>query len=118
MVMPFIYKGKIMKVTPIILALSLVCTPFLFANEHSEKTAKNSSGNKTTVVSAKIFNAYCPATGGKVDPKVKTVTYKGKTIGFCCSGCDKTFLKDPEKALKNLSKDGQKWISNQKQQAH
>ena len=57
-----------------------------------------------------IWNAYCPIRGGEVDPETPTVKYKGKTIGFCCPGCDEKFMKDPEKYMKNLSEDGWKFI--------
>lgn len=60
----------------------------------------------------KIWNAYCPVMGEAVDPEVQTVEYKGKVIGFCCKSCIKKFKKDPEKYLKNLSEDGQKFIKN------
>ena len=64
--------------------------------------------------SSKTFNSVCPITGEKVDPNVHRVDYKGKKIGFCCSGCDRDFSANPEKALKNLSPDGQKWIGAEK----
>jgi YHS domain-containing protein len=51
---------------------------------------------------AAIFNKTCPVGGDDVDPKVKTVTYKGKTIGFCCEECIADFKKDPDKYGKKL----------------
>lgn len=57
-----------------------------------------------------IWNSYCPVKGGEVDPEAPTVSYKGKTIGFCCPGCDGKFMEDPEKYMKNLSDDGKKFI--------
>lgn len=59
---------------------------------------------------AKIWNKVCPVQGDEVDPDAPKVEYKGKTIGFCCAGCDEKFQKDPEKYMKNLSKDGTKFI--------
>jgi len=41
---------------------------------------------------------------------VKTVEYRGKLIGFCCAGCDKKFISDPENYMKNLSADGKIFI--------
>ena len=40
--------------------------------------------------------------GGKVSKKAKTVEWNGKTIGFCCDGCDEKFmaLSDDEKSEK------------------
>lgn len=72
---------------------------------HSEDVEEHSVENAD-----KIWNKYCPVRGGEIDPETPTVEYEGKTIGFCCPGCDKKFSKDPEKYLKNLSKDGQEYI--------
>ena len=56
----------------------------------------------TTQASATPVNKKCPVSGDAVDPKVKTVQYQGKTIGFCCEDCVAPFLKNPEKYAKNL----------------
>ena len=40
------------------------------------------------------INKKCPVEHGEVDPEV-TVQHDGKTIGFCCAGCDTEFKKDP-----------------------
>ena len=63
-----------------------------------------------TTENKEIWNAYCPVKGGEVDPEAPTVQYKGKTIGFCCPGCDGKFMEDPEKYMKNLSEDGKKFV--------
>lgn len=76
------------------------------AKEVSRPTSKEARS-----VQVQIFNAICPLSGEKIDPSGPTVEYKGKRIAFCCPGCIKTFKADPEKYLKNLSNDGQKWIS-------
>jgi len=62
--------------------------------------------------SGTIWNAVCPVLGNKVNPEIKTVSYKGRTIGFCCAGCDEKFKANPEKYLANLSGDGKKFLSN------
>jgi YHS domain-containing protein len=49
-----------------------------------------------------IYNKICPVTKEAVDPKVPTVQYEGKTIGFCCEDCIKQFNADPEKYMKDL----------------
>ena len=43
--------------------------------------------------------AVCPVTGEKLTVAKDTVSasYKGKTYYFCCPGCDKSFLANPEK---------------------
>ncbi|MDE0897309.1 MAG: hypothetical protein OSB10_12080, partial [Planctomycetota bacterium] len=43
-------------------------------------------------------NATCPVSGEPVDP-VFTVTHEGRTIGFCCANCPKSFIEDPAKYL-------------------
>lgn len=43
--------------------------------------------------------AVCPVTGEKLKVAEDTISmsYKGKVYYFCCAGCDKSFVKDPEK---------------------
>ena len=60
------------------------------SNEHKE-------GMKT--------QAKCPVMGGNIDKKLY-VEYKGKRIYFCCPGCDKEFLKDPDKYMKTMEGEG------------
>lgn len=45
--------------------------------------------------------AVCPTTGEKHTVKANTgsASYKGKIYHFCCPGCDKSFLADPEKYI-------------------
>ena len=43
----------------------------------------------------------CPVMGTPIN-KEYFVEYKGKTVYFCCPGCDATFLADPEKYLPKL----------------
>ena len=56
----------------------------------------------TTQASATPVNKKCPVSGDPVDPKVQTVVYQGKTIGFCCADCVEPFKKNPEKYSKNI----------------
>ena len=46
--------------------------------------------------------AVCPVTGEKFKITAETLSasYKGKVYFFCCSGCDKPFLADPDKYLR------------------
>lgn len=43
--------------------------------------------------------ASCPVTGEKLTVSTDTVSalYKGATYYFCCAGCDKAFMANPEK---------------------
>ncbi len=69
----------------------------------SEATVKKES-------KVEIWNKVCPIKGDPINPKIPTYTYKGKTYGFCCKGCDTKFKADPEKYIKNLSKDGKTFV--------
>lgn len=106
--------------TKIILALSLtlLAAPVLANEAQHQGHHKAKSEQKQTEKKAPTFNKYCPVSGGVVAKESVIVEYKGKKIGFCCPGCDKIFLADPEKYLKNLSADGQIWIAKAKQQEH
>lgn len=77
-----------------------------------KKSSSNAalSAQLVTPDNKKIWNTICPVMGNPVDPKAPTVEYKGKLIGFCCSGCDDNFKKNPEKYLVNLNKEGNKFI--------
>ncbi|HEX8525156.1 MAG TPA: YHS domain-containing protein [Tepidisphaeraceae bacterium] len=70
----------------------------------AEDTKADAKAPATQPASTKpaIVNKKCPIGGEDIDPKGKTVTYKGKTIGFCCDDCVKDFEKDPEKYVKDL----------------
>ena len=48
-------------------------------------------------------NTKCPVLGGKVTEKSKTVVVGDHEYRICCSGCDSTLLKNPDKYLE---KDG------------
>lgn len=58
-----------------------------------------SSDQKTTAKSdapaAMSINKTCPV-GGHAAVASKTVSYKGKTIGFCCADCVESFNKMSE----------------------
>ena len=47
-------------------------------------------------------NKLCPVTKEPVDASMPTVEYKGKTIGFCCPDCVKSFKENPDKYMADL----------------
>ncbi|MBK7406163.1 MAG: glutathione S-transferase [Phycisphaerales bacterium] len=51
-------------------------------------------------------NTTCPISGEPVSADIKTVSFQGKTVGFCCNGCAAKFnaLTDEQKAAKLASK--------------
>lgn len=48
----------------------------------------------------------CPVLGSKLQNKEVYVDYEGKRIYFCCPGCDKQFLENPEKFIKEMEEKG------------
>ncbi|MBA4251096.1 MAG: hypothetical protein C0425_06515 [Chlorobiaceae bacterium] len=58
-----------------------------------------------------VFNTVCPVTGEELKGK-HFIKYKEVTYQLCCKRCMRKFDKDPEKYIKNLSKDGKKFIGN------
>ncbi len=61
---------------------------------------------------ARLANGYtyqtkCPIRGGDIDPAVFVVGQSdGRKVFFCCTGCDKRFLKDPAKYAPKLEAQG------------
>jgi len=57
--------------------------------------------NKNVLVSDIGKEVICPVTGEKfkITKHTKFVDYQGKRYYFCCPGCDKRFLENPEKYL-------------------
>ena len=86
---------------------SLIATLVLILGSGAMLFAADAAGPATQPsTQPTIVNKFCAVDGeDPVDPKVKTVEYKGKTIGFCCAGCDKEFEKDPAKFMAVIEKD-------------
>lgn len=47
----------------------------------------------------------CPVMGGEID-KSAYQDYEGKRVYFCCPGCKKTFLENPEKYIQGMEAKG------------
>ncbi len=47
----------------------------------------------------------CPVLGGEIDPSAY-VDYEGKRVYFCCAGCKETFLRAPDKYMKDMETEG------------
>jgi Cu(I)/Ag(I) efflux system membrane fusion protein len=56
---------------------------------------------ETTIPVVSGVQTLCPVMGTPIN-KEYFVEYKGKTVYFCCPGCDAIFLADPEKYLPKL----------------
>lgn len=74
--------------------------------EAKAKHPANCDCTKCKISEKGIWNSHCPVGENPVDPAVKTMVHKDKTIGFCCPKCIKSFEKDPEKYLKKFDKNG------------
>jgi YHS domain-containing protein len=48
-------------------------------------------------VLGKAVNSVCAICGMPVDPRLPTIEYQGKTIGFGCRMCPPKFKADPER---------------------
>ena len=67
------------------------------SHNHSEQTASKN----LTVIPQKN----CPVKGGEIDKEVYT-DFKGQRIYYCCPGCDKKFLENPDKYLSAMKDEG------------
>jgi YHS domain-containing protein len=79
-------------------AALLICSLFAVPSFAAEKDAAKDKKAATPI------NKKCPVEHGEVDPEV-TVQHEGKTIGFCCAGCDTEFKKDPAKYMAVIAKE-------------
>lgn len=82
----------------------IVFTSASFAMAACPFHAAASQKAKEAVASDEVINDTCPVMGGKVSNDTPyRVTYKGKTIGFCCAGCVDAFKADTAKYEKKLN---------------
>lgn len=58
-------------------------------------------GEKSAMSAQPGQQTLCPVMGGPIDEQY-FIEYKGKKVYFCCPGCDKLFLAEPEKYLDKL----------------
>lgn len=86
----------------ILLASSFIMGCSQSGNETSTTTNSGNESSASEQEQPKTVNVHCPIMGGDVTADGGTVTWNGKLIGFCCSGCDKKWekLSDEEKAQK------------------
>ena len=101
-----------LKLVNFVLLLVLFTFSILGCEPYNEPDPKSDPGDVAPVVSEEVggqgsttAQVNCPVMGGKINKNIYT-DYKGKRIYFCCSGCDETFKKDPEKYIKKLEDAG------------
>jgi YHS domain-containing protein len=69
------------------------------------ETPAEPAGAPQTIESAESTQTLCPIMGGAINKDVFT-DYKGSRIYFCCAGCDKPFMKDPEGMISKMKAQG------------
>jgi YHS domain-containing protein len=84
----------------LICSLVLVLFTFIGCKKKSEPTTKAPVEVEETVESVSEQKT-CPVMGGAIN-KDLYVEYRGEKVYFCCKGCEKTFLDNPEKYLSKL----------------
>lgn len=88
----------------LIMVAAIIVTAFVAQGSFAKGTEGLNSTGKS--IEEKTPNqTKCPVMGGDISKK-SFLDHKGKRIYFCCPGCDKTFLKDPEKYLKKMKDEG------------
>ena len=69
----------------------------------NKKAEKDKPKGEQPAADGQPVNKLCPVEKeNAVDPTVATTEYEGKTIGFCCDDCIKTFERDPDAFAANL----------------
>lgn len=73
-----------------------------FAGCNPPATTDTGNADPPAVATTDTYNQVCPIMGGEVTAEGGTVEWDGKTIGFCCDGCDEKWeaLSEDEKAEK------------------
>ena len=112
MIRKLVRKEKIMhlKSLGIIMSLCLILFFSMVAAGQSQtcancKTSHACAASGVTEKQEAGNQEICPVMGGKINKEVYT-DYNGKRIYFCCAGCEKTFLKDPQKYMKAMNDQG------------
>jgi hypothetical protein len=71
----------------VVAAAGAIVLTSLVGCKSNEKKAEAASDKAVA-----LTNTKCPYSGGPVNPAV-TSEYKGKTVGFCCAGCQGKWAK-------------------------
>lgn len=72
-------------------------TPAAPAAAAADPHAGHGAATAPTADSGKPVNTVCAICGMEVDPKLPTMQYQGKTIGFGCKMCPPKFKADPDR---------------------
>jgi YHS domain-containing protein len=72
-------------------------TPASPETASADPHAGHSAATAPTAAPGKPVNTVCAICGMEVDPKLPTLQYQGKTIGFGCKMCAPKFKADPDR---------------------
>ncbi len=73
--------------------------------EHGHHGAKMAGQTQEDADQTVVEQTLCPITGNPIKQDV-SIDYQGQRIYFCCAGCDKTFLENPEGHLAEMAEQG------------
>ncbi len=108
-----------MNVKNVSIVLAIVIGLFVFAScsksEKTDATENNlkSDDKKTDKAESSeelLIVTTCPIMGGKADLEGESIVHKGYKVYFCCPGCDKKFQKDPDKYIKIIESNPEKYL--------
>ena len=71
-------------------------------HEDGQTHADHAHAEPAEAVAAAIEQKTCPVMEGNPIKKEYFVEYKGKKVYFCCPGCDKKFIANPEQYIAKL----------------
>ena len=61
---------------------------------------------KTALANSYTYQTKCPVMNAEIDPTVFTTLASGMKVYFCCPGCDKKFVDNPDKYAQSLASQG------------
>lgn len=66
---------------------ALAAVSVLSACHHSTTTSSTSTRSNNAVAMGAV-NDKCPVSGAAVNKDIKTATFEGQSVGFCCPKCE------------------------------
>ena len=84
-----------------VLLIGLAVLPACNSNAPEPKHEVKKTAAPATQIARPAEQTICPVMGGEIDRNIYT-EYKGRKVYFCCAGCEKKFLTNPEKYVSKL----------------
>lgn len=85
--------------------LQIRAKPSMMSPSGADTPMQHNHGGHAMTDRTSSEQTHCPIMGGEINKDVY-VDYQGKRIYFCCSGCEETFLKDPDAYIKQMQDKG------------